>query len=176
LVIGLDPSPVNVEAMNHFGREAYLGTIDEFMKRPVDLGGMATAMARLEKYDVVSLNWTLENTGDCIAVLKQAHSLLRPGGRVVVATGSRILVPYKKPLRAYLRGALPSDLHCFRFSAKSLDRALAKAGFGKPTFNDYRMRDEMVVAAPVARGERFTENDDPDEVIDFFASWEKAFP
>ena len=72
------------------------------------------------QFDIVTLNWTLENTGDCMDVLERARKLLNPDGHICVATGSRILVPFKKPLSTYFSDN-PADLHCFRWSANSLE-------------------------------------------------------
>ena len=126
--------------------------------------------------DIVTINWTLENCGDCIAMLEYAAEHLTPGGSVVVATGSRILVPFKKPLSSYLNPKLPADLHCFRWSAASLTRALGETGLGVIIMNDFLQRDELVVVASPERPREFIVLDDPAAVLRHFAEWARLFP
>lgn len=98
------------------------------------------------QFDVVTLNWTLENCVDCIGLLKEAKRLLKQNGHVVVATGSRIRVPTRKLLRSYF-GTNPADTHAFRWSRLSLSRALQIAGFSEPMLNDYEQNDVLLACA-----------------------------
>ena len=129
-----------------------------------------------EKFDIITILWTLENTADCLAMLRFARQRLKPGGHVVVATGSRILVPLKKPLSLYLPQDedYPHDTHCFRWSVNSLVRAAEIAGLTNVNENDYRERDEMVIAFQAGEGNN--EADDPRAVQEHFLNWDLLFP
>jgi hypothetical protein len=163
---GIEPSPGNCMRLRELGIPSFTGTIEQFGAR------------RGEAYqaDVVSIMWTLENCLSCIDMLKGAAALLPAGGRIIVATGSRILVPFKKPLFAYFSHT-PADSHCFRFSANSLQSALAKAGFRTVATNRYIDNDILCVL-----GEKVSEKmsgaakidlkrDHPLEVLAFFERW-----
>jgi hypothetical protein len=116
--------------------------------------------------------WTLENCLSCNAMLEGAARLLPVGGHIVVATGSRILVPFKKPLFQYFSHT-PADSHCFRFSANALQAALAKAGFKTVATNRYIDNDILcVLAEKVVDTETVdVKKDNPLEVLAFFERW-----
>lgn len=163
--LGLEPDEHNCRHLRRKGFPYFEGTIEELQTN--------------RRFDIVTLNWTLENTGDCIGVLKKAWELLKPDGHICVATGSRILVPFKKPFSSYFSDN-PPDLHCFRFSAASLWHALVNAGFGDPTFNDFEGDDWLVAISrsiETQDGQMFTVPADyPNEVLGFFDAWEKQWP
>ncbi len=128
-----------------------------------------------QKFDIVCLLWTLENCADCIGMLKRARKWLKPDGHLVVATGSRILVPFKKPMSSYF-SKNPADTHCFRFSAESLDSALYLSGFAPLHGNRYGDSDWLVRAAILIEACDVGGEDDPQEVLDFFKAWSEQFP
>jgi hypothetical protein len=129
-----------------------------------------------KKYDVVCILWTLENCTDCIGMLKKARELLKLDGHLVVATGSRIFVPFKKPLSSYFSDNAP-DTHCFRWSARSLAAAIMKAGFGACSVNDYTQSDWMVVIADTkAVQPNIIAPDNPTDVLEYFQAWGQLFP
>lgn len=132
------------------------------------------------KYHFVTILWTLENCGDCIAMLQYAKKCLKPNGRVIVATGSRILVPYKKPLWTYLGDNSP-DLHCFRWTLQTLAAAFRKAGLRRDRCNAYMECDWLVASAVATEPENplswnVPPHDDPLAVANFFREWEERFP
>ena len=131
-VIGLEPCMGNVGKIIDDGIVCWPGTIE-------DTEGS-------DRFDIITILWTLENCADCIGMLKRAREWLKPDGVVVVATGSRILVPFKKPLSKYFSDN-PADTHCFRFSSRSLFRALKKVGLLAAENNSFVDSDCMVVAA-----------------------------
>lgn len=164
--IGLDPDHGNVAKINARGITC------------IDGWAADDKLAPEGQFDIVTLNWTLENTADCLAVLRYAKRCLAPGGHVVVSTGSRILMPFKKSLRFYLPQAIdyPHDTHCYRWSDNSIKRAFQSAGLGyKKGWNDYFNRDEMICVA-VHGGETAETNDDPQLVKEFFQDWQACFP
>ncbi len=145
------------------GLPHFVGTIETYRASPdVALG----------TFDVAMVLWTLENCQSSKTMLDAAHDLLKPGGHIVVATGSRILVPFKKPLQYYL-GPGDQDTHCFRFSRNSLTSALAKSGFRVVAVN--RDIDSDVLCAAAQKVGRDADlprpKDDPQQVLDFFARW-----
>ena len=160
---GLEPSEKNVKKINDMRLPCHQGTIESFNPG--------------RTYDAVTLLWTLENTGDCMGVLRKARTLLKKGGRIVVATGSRILVPYKKPLSTYF-SSNQQDLHCFRFSANSLTHALAAVGFSDIRLNKYMDSDWLVAIGTAGTAEDMApfKKDNPANVLKFFEDWARMWP
>lgn len=158
---GIEPSPANGRLMQRLGIAHFSGTIEEYAAR-----------GDTRRFDVATILWTLENCQSCLGMLKAARELLKPGGHAVVATGSRILVPFKKPLHYYLGDNAP-DTHAFRFSANTLARALCLTGFTVTHVNRYIDHDVLcMIASPAeaATPERLPA-DDPGAVLDFFRRW-----
>ena len=138
--------------------------------------GTIEKCGKVGTFDVVVIAWTLENCADCVGMLKAARSMLAPDGHVLVATGSRILVPYKKPISTYF-SKNPPDTHCFRFSANTLERALNVSGLGLVNVNDYRQSDWLVMVSKAESGlENSSVRDRPSDVLNFFRDWARAFP
>lgn len=157
---GIEPSAAN-ERLRSLDIPHFAGTIEEFP------GGL---------FDIVTILWTLENCSSCIDMLRAARRMLKPDGHLVVATGSRIKVPFKKPLHCYL-GKNPADTHAFRFSANTLHRALNCAGFRLNYMNHYFDSDVLlVIGTPSTPIEPFAFGDHRDSVADFFARWHRDWP
>ena len=162
--VGLEPSGAGCQALRSKDIFAHHGTIEQ-------CGTVGT-------FDVVVIAWTLENCQDCLGMLKAARAMLLPGGHVLIATGSRILVPYKKPISTYFSNN-PPDCHAFRFSNNTLTLAQRRSGLEVVAMNSYRENDWLVSVATrtesafpaTAYG-----GDRPLEVLDFFHSWARAFP
>ena len=160
---GVEPSPGNCQRLQALGIKNFTGTIEQFC---------ASAQGRQYQADVAAIMWTLENCLSCVDMLRGAGALLPVGGKIVVATGSRILVPFKKPLFTYF-SKIPADAHCFRFSANALQAALAKAGFKTVTTNRFLDNDILcVIGEKVADSEAIpSRKDHPLEVLSFFERW-----
>jgi Methyltransferase domain len=160
---GIEPSPSNCAEMAQLGIESFTGTIEQFGAKPEN---------RSYRANIVTILWTLENCLSCMDMLRGAAALLPEGGHIVVATGSRILVPFKKPLFTYF-SRTPVDVHCFRFSANSLQAALAKAGFRTVATNRYLDNDILCVLAEknADSGAIESKRDHPLEVLSFFERW-----
>lgn len=159
-VYGIEPSGANGQLMKQLGLPHMVGTIEDYV---------ATKNPR--QFDIATIMWTLENCQDCLGMLRAAAALVRPGGHVVVSTGSRILVPFKKPLHYYL-GDNAADTHAFRFSANTLRRGLLQAGLKPITINRYVDHDVLCVIAEKTAVETGTlPGDNPDAVLDFFRRW-----
>lgn len=159
-VFGIEPSRVNGRLMDESGIDHFVGTIEDY------------AASRLDRtFDIATIMWTLENCQSCLGMLRATAGLLAPRGHVVVATGSRILVPFKKPLHYYL-GSNEADTHAFRFSANALARALTLSGFEVVAQNRHIDSDCLAMIG------RKTDNpasnlpiDDWREVVAFFDRW-----
>jgi len=117
------------------------------------------------RFPVVCINWTLENTADPVAMLRWARAY---GDHVVVATSSRILVPFKKPLWAYIDRS-PVHLHPQFFSFETLRSTMGHAGLAVGINNRYIDSDYLVVVG--VDGEGWWSGDHPDKVIEFFNRW-----
>lgn len=164
-VLGVEPSKANCARMADLGIEVFHGTVEQF----VDSGEADRTEA-----DICCILWTLENCHSCTDMLDAARRSLKEGGHVVVATGSRILVPFKKPLHDYL-STNPADTHAFRFSANTLRGVLAESGFEVERVNRYHDSDYLCMIARKASGDADLpwEGDDPEAVADFFERWHR---
>jgi len=160
-ISGLDPSLENCAKIEDLGARSYCQTIED----PVPD----------EKFDVVTILWTLENCQDCMRMLRFARECLNPDGHLIVATGSRILVPFKKPLSRYF-SSNPSDTHCFRWSAATLQRALVQARFFRHRTNDYVQSDWLVMIGKPGDGIEPLFFDIARTVTEFFNLWDREFP
>lgn len=165
--IGIDPGESNAAALRSAGFEAFQGT--------AQVAG--TLPELISTADVVTMTWTIENSNDCNEVLESCRALLKPGGSLVIATGSRILVPFKKPLGDYFSPDRDPDTHSFRWSRRSLTNLLIKHGFAVAYENHWHDSDWMILIgrktdAP-ALGWTADQSacDDPDDVLQFFKDW-----
>lgn len=162
-VFGIEPSAANSRLLAAADIPHHTGTIEAY----ADSGDR-----RVGTFDVVVVLWTLENCQDCKAMLCGAHKLLKPGGSIVVATGSRILVPFKKPLHNYL-SSIPADACSFRFSANTLQAALALSGFEPAHINRFIDHDILCVIGRRADGGAPVkwQGDNYLDVYSFFERW-----
>jgi len=159
-VFGIEPSTANGRLMANLGIDHFVGTIE----------GYATSGAD-RKFDIATIMWTLENCQSCLGMLRSAADLLVPGGHVAVSTGSRILVPFKKPLHYYLCEG-DADTHAFRFSANALARALALSGFEVVAQNRYIDSDCLaMIGKKTDSPPRDLPIDDWLIVVEFFDRW-----
>jgi len=160
----VEPSAANCKLLATAGIDAYHGTMEAYAADP------ANAKRR---FDVATLLWTLENCQSASGVLKAAAAILEDGGHVLVATGSRILVPFKKPLQYYFGANM--DVHPFHFSVNCLKGLLAVAGFEATHVNRYIDSDYLaVIGRKAAPGTNIPwRGDDADAVLAFFARWHR---
>jgi SAM-dependent methyltransferase len=162
-VFGIEPSAANCARMYQLGLPCFDGTAEEFQNSGTDKRG---------PFDVVTIIWTLENSNSCRQLMDVAWAQLRENGHVVLATGSRILVPFKKPLNYYL-GPNPADTHAFRFSANTLHGLLAVSGFETVSTNHFIDSDVLcMIARRTNRSKVLSwEHDDWRRVLEFFKRW-----
>jgi len=158
----IEPSAANCKLLKAAGIESFHGTLQAYMAAGVK-----------RRFDVATLVWTLEACHSASDVLKAVAEILVDGGHVLVATGSRILVPFKKPLQYYLGTNM--DIHPYHFSINCLKGLLAVAGFETTNVNRYIDSDYMcVVARKAPPGTEIPwRGDDPDAVLKFFERWHR---
>ena len=163
IVFGVEPSENNCEILEKLDIPHFNGTIEAYSS---DRGNTVA------KFDIVAILWTLENCQDCRAMLAAAYQILNPGGFVIVATGSRILVPFKKPLYLYL-SKNPADTHVSRFSANTLQGILAVSGFKVTHLNRYIDSNILCAIAKKVGGKETVswEKDNYLDVYNFFERW-----
>ena len=162
-VYGIEPSKKNCAILNKNGFEYYNGTIEEFGKSSNYLSN---------SFDVVTAMWTLVNTSSCLDMVSIAYDMLKTGGHIVVGEGSRILVPFKKPMHYYLQ-KMALDLHPFHFSSNSLQNLLKVVGFEIVHINRFIDTDYLCIIAKKPHNKIINsfQVDNYNDVISFFERW-----
>ena len=160
---GIEPSKKNCEQILKKNFDCFVGTIEEYTQ---------SNSINEKKFDIITIMWTLVNSSSCLNMIKSAFMMLKPGGHIVVAEGSRILVPFKKPLHKYF-SKLSVDLHPYHFSANSLSNLLQVVGFEITEINSYIDSDYLcLIAKKVEKldNESF-EVDNYNDVLSYFERW-----
>lgn len=162
-VFGIEPSEKNCSILSDKDFPNFNGTIEDYTKSDLFEG---------QKFDVITMVWTLVNCCSCADMVLTAYKMLKPGGKLVVAEGSRILVPFKKPLNYYF-STIPQDLHSFHFSANALKNLLRISGFEVVEENRYIDSDILCIIGKKIEGKvaQPFEKDDYLEVYNFFERW-----
>jgi 2-polyprenyl-3-methyl-5-hydroxy-6-metoxy-1,4-benzoquinol methylase len=158
---GIEASARNCQLLGKMGIEHFNGTIEDFLAAP---------KKQKRQFDIATIMWTLENCQSCREMLAGAWKLLKPGGHVVIATGSRILVPFKKPLYLYL-SKNDADTHSFRFSANTLKSILAVSKFKSVHVNRYLDTDYLCIIAKKVDHVVPWQGDPYLDVYNFFERW-----
>lgn len=166
-VFGIEPSPSNCALMKHNGFPHFQGTVEQYAEQMKKAGTPYRA-------DIVTMMFTFECTQRPRVMLDIAHDLLKDGGHVVIHTGSRILVPFKKPLHNFLSKS-PVDTHPVHLSFNTLKGLLATSGFEVVHANPYVENDNLcVIAKKMPKGAKIEwQGDDYLKVADFFDRWHK---
>ena len=161
IVFGIEPSADNCERMKTRGIECFQGIVEDY------------EFLRNQEFDIATIVWTLENCHSSRNMVNAAYEILGDGGCLVVATGSRILVPFKKPLQYFFNPKLPQDTHPFFFSANSLRRLLGSSGFEVIHVNRFVDSDYLVMIGRKSKNiiPRKYQGDDYRDVLHFFERW-----
>ena len=114
---GLDSDPVAVASARHRGWR-------------ISLGSIAGQQYPADHFDVIVMSHVIEHLADPVAVLEQCHRILKPGGRLVLATPNVESQFHRKFGRAWLH--LDPPRHLFLFARKSLHALVRRAGFERP--------------------------------------------
>lgn len=165
-VLAIEPSGRNCGYLSDAGIDNFQGTIEDYIAEPSQ---------NRRQFDIVTVMWTLENCASCRAMLDAAYEILTDNGVLLISTGSRILVPFKKPLHYYIAAERALDSHAFRFSANTLRGLFAVGGFEIAHVNRYIDSDILCMIGRKTDRSRpipWT-GDDPDLVLDFFERWHK---
>jgi SAM-dependent methyltransferase len=163
-VFGIEPSENNCRLLRESGFDYYEGTAECYSE--------SEDFVR-NRFDVVTISWTLCNSSSPLSIVKIAKELLKPGGLLLIAESSRILVPFKKPLGMYF-SPLPPDLHPFHFSSNSLKNLVNLCGLSIVGINRFIDSDYLCL---VARKDSIECDpvffkDNYEEVLDFFNRWD----
>jgi hypothetical protein len=107
-------------------------------------------------------------------MLNAAYGMLNKGGYLFIQMGSRINVPFKKPLGSYL-STLPQDNQPYHFSINTLQGILAKCNFEIIMTNKYWDEDLLCVLAKKNTSKKTIkwEKDNYQEIRNFFIRWHK---
>ena len=162
-VFAIEPSELLCKRMSARGISNFAGTAEQYIE---------SAKGHNNHFDIVTIIWTLENCQNANSMLQASSKMLKPRGHLVIATGSRILVPFKKPLNYYLNKKQP-DNNCFRFSVNTLHGILAENRFTPEYTNRYIDHDVLCVISKKSEknAERKWSKDDYREVLNFFDRW-----
>lgn len=170
-VFGTEDSLTNCELMKKHGLNYFHGSVEEFT---------ASNKFQDKSFDIATIMWTLECCSSPNNMMKAARNLLKDGGYLALATGSRICVPFKKPLHLYLTTSLP-DIQPMRLSINTISGFLVKYGFDLVYQNRYLDSDVLCVVGKKRtdspRLEDFSAKDlanykdDFIKVMDYFRRW-----
>lgn len=162
---GTEASQSNCHLLKDMDIAYFQGTIEDYA---------SSSTKKNYQADIITMMWTLENCRSCTDMLKIAFEIVKPNGYVVAATGSRLLVPFKKPLHLYF-SQKPVDIHSFRFSRNTLQGLLSISGFQVTHENHYLDSDVLcLIAQKKEKGTKIPwKGDDFLKVYDFFDRWHK---
>ena len=165
-VFGIEPSKANCVRMDRLEIKNFTGTLEDYLKSP---------SRKERRADIATMMWTLENATSCRDLLMGSRDIIKDGGYLVIATGSRILVPFAKPLHLYL-SPNPVDTHPSRFSLNTLSSFLLTSGFKVTHVNPY-LNDSLVMCviakkAAMPKKPRI-KGDDFRKIRNFFDRWHK---
>ena len=159
---GIESSSQNIQILKHKGIPHYFGTVESYSQDK-----------KVDKSDIVTILFVLQNSQSATAMINMAYDQLVEGGLLFIMMGSRIMVPFKKPVGTYLM-TLPQDVQPYHFSISTLQHLLAKCGFKIVSTNNYWDQDLMCVLARKESKDNNIEKmkDDYREVIKWFERWQ----
>jgi SAM-dependent methyltransferase len=114
-VVGVDASPTAVERVrSELGLPALVGTLPHPELEP-------------QSFDIITMWHSLEHVHAPLDVLREAHRLLAPGGRLVVAVPNIDSLPFRWFGNAWYGLDLPR--HLTHFAPRTLQMMVERAGF-----------------------------------------------
>jgi len=136
-VCGVESSGRNSRILASKEIPHFAGTIEDYARAAENKRGRA---------DIVTVLFVLQNSQSATDMVDAAHGVLKEGGVLYIQMGSRILVPFKKPMGTYFT-RLPQDEQPYHFSFGTLQCLLAKCGFEVFAANNFWDDDLMSVLA-----------------------------
>ncbi len=116
----------------------------------VHAGSLAEQAFPDESFDVVVMSHIIEHVHDPIAFLRHANRLLRPGGRIILATPNAWSLGHRLWEGDWVSLATP--YHLFIFNPLALARVLHEAGFSRVfCSSEPRWADQAFVASRAVR-------------------------
>ena len=116
-VLGIEPDPKAAAFGQTKGLEIQVGTLETIQLEP-------------ESFDVITLSHVIEHVHDPIQTLHKVLRLLKPGGRVWIATPNLDSFGHKKYRNAWRGLEIPR--HLVMFSTRHLQQCLVEVGFHCP--------------------------------------------
>lgn len=144
-------------------KKSFLGSIEDFDQ-----------LENNRTIDFASLNWTLCNCSNPIAVLQSINNSLVDRGFLMIAESSRILVPFKKPIYNYFNSKFKSSYHPWHFSYNSLQNLLEICNFKVVFANRYYDENDLFIICQKQDKKYHKPKiiiDNYKKVIDFFRRW-----
>ena len=144
-------------------KKSFLGSIEDFDQ-----------LENNRTIDFASLNWTLCNCSNPIAVLQSINNSLVDRGFLMIAESSRILVPFKKPIYNYFNSKFKSSYHPWHFSYNSLQNLLEICNFRVVFANRYYDENDLFIICQKQDKKYHKPKiiiDNYKKVIDFFRRW-----
>lgn len=165
-IFGIESSRNNSGLLKKMNIPHFNGTIEDYVSE------IKNDKHFVADKDIVTILWTLQNSQSCVDMLDAANMLLKEDGYIFIQMGSRILVPFKKPLGTYF-STLPQDDQPYHFSVNTLQGVLAKCGFEVYMTNNYWDEDLLCILAQKRPKDEKIEwvPDDYREVMNFFDRW-----
>jgi 2-polyprenyl-3-methyl-5-hydroxy-6-metoxy-1,4-benzoquinol methylase len=132
------------------------------------LDGVELVNARIEevaletgRFDVVHSCHTIEHLANPAATLADHWRVLKPGGVLILDAPSTAILDAEDIVEEWF-----IDKHLYHFSARTLMRMVAAAGFDIVAPPDMRDRENLFIAARKSNAGRFAIDSDPREVAD----------
>jgi ubiquinone/menaquinone biosynthesis C-methylase UbiE len=144
-------------------KNSFLGSIEDFDQ-----------IKNNKTIDFASLNWTLCNCSNPIAVLQSINNSLVDNGFLMIAESSRILVPFKKPIYNYFNSRFKSSYHPWHFSYNSLQNLLEICNFRVVFANRYYDENDLFIICQKQDKKSHKPRiviDKYKKVIEFFRRW-----
>ncbi|MBF0343319.1 MAG: methyltransferase domain-containing protein [Nitrospirae bacterium] len=165
-VFGIESAKMNSELLKVLNIDHFHGTIEAYTKAEISRDVFSPYA------DIVTIMWTLHASQSCVDMLTAAYDMLKDDGYVFIQMGSRVLVPFKKPLGTYFSTVLQDDTP-YHFSINTLEGMLAKCNFKITNTNHYWDNDLLnILAQKRPKNENIEwQPDDYREVEDYFERW-----
>lgn len=160
---------------NVFGIESSSENCALLKKRNIDYyNGFIESYSGDVKGDVATLVFTLQNSQSATDMIMASRNLIKDGGHLFIEMGSRIMVPFKKPMGTYFSTYI-QNYQPYHFSFSALQRLLAKCGFEVEVTNNFWDDNLLCVLAKKVSMDKkveYTENS-REEIYNWFSRWDQ---